>query len=312
METAGGSTRYSTETLHLVAHSGRLFAATGQWMSGSGTGGSILVKGSATSGWQTFLATDSLRVTALESFAIPARANRGASVDVMLTSAAIDGRQRLMWWRGDAEAVEGSFDVGPAGYGVRALGARREGGGFAFYAGVDPTGVLRGTWNPQSQSIDWSAAAELQVEQAADRKVTGFAECAGAMWVTIRHRLFRRNDGPLPAGVPRWALAVEAPIPGPENSGLRGLTCMRHRGNPALLVSIEGPGTILRLENLPKGVTATPTVTQVVEAEPRAVITDELARPACASLVQGSGRSATSSWPTTSSFRSTRSTARHT
>ncbi len=65
--------------------------------------------------------------------------------------------------------------------------------------------------------------------------------------------LYRRNDGRLPEGTPRWSLLYEEPPVGPHNSGLRGLTCVTNGGEPALLLSTEGDGDIYRFAHLPRG-----------------------------------------------------------
>ena len=63
---------HDTETEALVAHSGRLFAATDQWeYPGPSAFGQVLVKKSKTSPWTVFEQTQSLRVQALDSFPIP-------------------------------------------------------------------------------------------------------------------------------------------------------------------------------------------------------------------------------------------------
>jgi len=53
--------------------------------------------------------------------------------------------------------------------------------------------------------------------------------------VTIKTKVFRRHDGPLAAGAPRWDLVYEAPPVGSGNSGLRGLSCIDHLGTPAFV-----------------------------------------------------------------------------
>ncbi len=115
---------------------------------------------------------------------------------------------------------------------VRAFGAYESGGTWAVYAGVSPTGILRGTWSR--------------------------ADCAGALYVSINTKLFRRNDGPLPPGATRWVLVYRAPPVGPFNSGLRGLTCISHDGSPSLLISTEGTGDVYRFDHLPRGQLARP------------------------------------------------------
>jgi len=81
----------------------------------------------------------------------------------------------------------------------------------------------------------------------------GFADCGGAMYSTINTTLYRRNDGALPSGVPRWVPVYRAPPVGPHNSGLRGITCLTHDGSPSLLISTEGNGNVYRFDHLPRG-----------------------------------------------------------
>jgi len=88
---------------------------------------------------------------------------------------------------------------------------------------------------------------------AVTQKVTGFADCGGALYSTINTTLYRRNDGALPSGIPRWVPVYRAPPVGPHNSGLRGVTCLSHDGSPSLLISTEGNGNVYRFDDLPRG-----------------------------------------------------------
>ncbi len=90
---------------------------------------------------------------------------------------------------------------------------------------------------------------------AVTQKVTGFAECGGALYTTINTTLYRRNDGTLPSAIPRWVPVYRAPPVGPHNSGLRGITCIEHGGSPSLLISTEGNGDVYRFDDLPRGPT---------------------------------------------------------
>ena len=137
---------------------------------------------------------------------------------------------------------------------LRAFGAHESGGTWAVYAGVNPTGILRGVWSPSRRTLVFAAKPELSVAapsspQLKTQKVTGFADCGGALFVSINTRLYRRNDGRLSSGEPRWSLVYQAPAVGPRNSGLRGLTCVAHAGRPSLLASTEGNGDMLRFDN---------------------------------------------------------------
>ncbi len=263
----------NTEILHLVSHGRRMFAATGQWMSPRTDGAQILVKETASAPWRVFDRFAVLRVTMLESITVPARHNRGRRTQVLLTQ----GRRgpppaaptQLLWLQGDAERFDGAFAL-PRQDQVRAVGARAEADGFAFYAGAEPSGVLRGVWDADGGTIRWSATPELSVEApGASRKVTSFAECNRSMFATIDQVLYRRNDGALAPGVPRWTPWFRDPEA--RESGLRAATCILHRGRPALLVSSEGPGTVYRFDDL---AAAAPTVT--VELDAKAAVADGL------------------------------------
>ena len=146
----------------------------------------------------------------------------------------------------------------PAGADVRAFGAHESGGVWAVYAGVRPTGSLQGIWSPARHTLVFNPKPELTVAPpgspgAVTQKVTGFADCAGALYSTINTTLYRRNDGALRSDVPRWVPVYRAPPVGPHNSGLRGITCLTHNGSPSLLVSTEGNGNVYRFDHLPRG-----------------------------------------------------------
>lgn len=250
---------HDTETVALVAHAGRLFAATDQWeYPGSSAFGQILVKNSNTSPWNVFEQTQSLRVQALDSFPIPKDQGIGPGHSLLVTQAIVDGKSRIQWLLDGAKSfsLTNSF-VLPIGADIRAFGAHESGGVWAVYAGVRPTGILRGVWSPTRHTLVFNPTPELTVappgsKGAVTQKVTGFADCAGALYGTINTTMYRRNDGSLPTGVPRWVSVYKAPPVGPHNSGLRGLTCVTHDGSPSLLLSTEGNGNVYRFERLPR------------------------------------------------------------
>jgi hypothetical protein len=251
---------HDTETEALVAHSGRLFAATGQWeYPGPSAFGQVLVKKSKTSSWTVFEQTQSLRVQALDSFSIPSDQGLGPGHSLLVTQAIVAGQSRIQWLLDGARSfsLRNSY-VLPAGADVRAFGAHEAGGNWSVYAGVRPTGVLQGVWSPTHRTLVFDREPELAVAPpgspgAVTQKVTGFANCAGAVYATINTTLYRRNDGALPTGVPRWIPIYRAPPVGPHNSGLRGITCLAHDGAPSLLVSTEGNGDVYRFGHLPRG-----------------------------------------------------------
>ena len=251
---------HDTETEALVAHSGRLFAATGQWeYPGPSASSQILVKNSTSSPWTVFEQTQSLRVQALDSFSIPSDQGLGPGHSLLVTQAIVAGKSRIQWLLDGARSFSLSNSyVLPAGADVRAFGAHESGGIWSVYAGVRPTGVLQGVWSPSRHTLVFGPTPELTVAPPGSRgavtqKVTGFADCAGALYSTINTTLYRRNDGALPPGVPRWVPVYRAPPVGPHNSGLRGITCLTHDGSPSLLVSTEGNGDVYRFDHLPRG-----------------------------------------------------------
>jgi hypothetical protein len=258
---SGSAVVHDTETMALVAHAGRLFAATDQWeYRRPRAAGQVLVKTSAAGPWRVFEQTQSLRVQALDSFPIPKDQGLGPGHSLLITQAIVGGRSRLQWLRDRAAAFtrRGSYTLPSVSDDVRAFGAHESRGAWSVFAGVAPTGILRGTWSRAKRTLVFSPIPELSVASAGPtgpktQKVTGFADCAGALYVSINTKLFRRNDGPLPSGVARWVRVYQAPPVGRHNSGLRGLSCTEHNGSPSLLLSTEGNGRVYRLDHLPRG-----------------------------------------------------------
>jgi hypothetical protein len=252
---------HDNEVMALTAHSGRLFAATDQWeYPGPSAYGQVLVKNSGSSPWQVFEQTQSIRVQALDSFPIPGGQGLGPGHSLLITQAIVNGRSQIQWLldRATSFTPGNSYALSSTDADIRSFGAHESGGVWAVYAGVNPTGILRGTWSPTRHTLVFSPVPELTVTPPGSagltkQKVTGFADCAGALYVSIKSQLYRRNDGTLPPGVARWVLVYQEPAVGPHNSGLRGLTCVTHDGSPSLLLSSEGSGDVYRLDHLPRG-----------------------------------------------------------
>ena len=252
---------HDNEVMSLVAHSGRLFAATDQWeYSGPSAYGQVLVKDSSSAHWRVFEQTQSTRVQALDSFTIPADQGLGAGHALLITQAIVHGKSVIQWLVDGARSftVSNSFTLASTRAAVRSFGAHESAGVWSVYAGVGPTGILRGTWSKTRHTLVFNPAPELSAASPGSpglktQKVTAFADCGGALYVTINTDMFRRNDGTLPSGMPRWALVYREPPVGAFNSGLRGLTCIADNGAPSLLFSTEGSGDIYRLDHLPGG-----------------------------------------------------------
>jgi hypothetical protein len=252
---------HDNEIMALAVHSGLLFAATDQWeYPGQTAAGQVLVKDSADSPWRVFEQTQSLRVQVIDSFPIPDGQGLGSGHSLLVTQAIVNGRSVIQWLLDGAESFSPtqSYALAAKSDDVRSFGAHESDGVWSVYAGVRPEGILRGDWSPETKTLVFDPTPELSVEPprtagAATQKVTAFAECDGALYVSINTRLFRRNDGSLQPGLPRWALVYQAPPVGAHNSGLRGLTCVSHDGSPSLLLASEGSGNVYRLDNLPQG-----------------------------------------------------------
>jgi hypothetical protein len=259
---------HDNEVMALATQGRRLFAATDQWMyPGRGAAGQILVKNASSGTWRVFERTQVLRVQALDSFPVPADQGMGPGHRLLITQVIVHGRSEIQWLLDGATAFapRDSFTLAAAA-GVRAFGAHESDGVWSLYAGVAPTGILRGTWSRTRHTLVWSAVPELSAPAPGApgvpaQKVTGFAECAGALYVSINTGLYRRNDGRLGAGFSRWVAVYKEPAVGAHNSGLRGLTCVTHDGAPSLLLSTEGNGDVFRLDHLPGGTLAARAVT---------------------------------------------------
>jgi hypothetical protein len=257
----GSAVAHDTETDALVAHDGRLFATTDQWeYPGRSPAGQILVKDSPRSPWEVFEEAQGLRVSeALDSFGIPRGQGLGPGHSLLITHAVINGRSQIQWLLDGAKSFspQDSFIVPSNVFDVRSFGAHESGGVWAVYAGVEPTGILRGTWSKTEHTLVFDPTPELTEKPGKPgvptQKVTGFATCAGSLYVTINTKLYRRNDGDLPAGVARWVLLYQEPPVGMSNSGLRGVTCITYLGSPSLLLSTEGNGDVYRIDHLPRG-----------------------------------------------------------
>jgi hypothetical protein len=252
---------HDNEVMALSAHAGRLFAATDQWeYPGPSAYGQILVKSSSHARWKVFEQTQSTRVQALDSFSIPTGQGFGPGHSLLITQAIVKGRSAIQWLLDRAGSFRraNSFALRSPAADVRSFGAHKSGGVWAVYAGVNPTGILRGTWSRRTHTLVFSRTPELtgaapNPKGLKTQKVTGFADCGGALYASINTRLYRRNDGPLPRGVARWVLVYQAPPVGAHNSGLRGLTCVIHDGSRSLLFSTEGNGDVYRIDGLPRG-----------------------------------------------------------
>lgn len=292
---------HDTETNALVPQGHRLFAATDQWeYPGPNAQGQVLVKDQANAPWKVFEQTQGLRVQALDSFSLPADQGLGSGRSLLVTQAVLHGRSEVQWALDGAHAFapSDSYALPSASDKVRAFGAHEDDGQWAVYAGATPTGILRGVWSPEHHTLVFDPTPELSVSSAAPgvpaQKVTGFANCGGALYTTINTNLYRRNDGTLPPGVARWVLVYKEPPVGAHDSGLRGISCVSHQGSSSLLVSTEGNGNVYRFDDLPSGQidaagSATTPLAPILEFSPIPAIRQMLSNNGTAIPVGGTG-----------------------
>lgn len=288
----------NTETLFVVRHGARLFASTGQWTVPQAqlTGGQVLVKTSATAPWTEVLRGAVVRLSALKSVTIPTQYTSGRPTQVLLTISRTVPEQSapptLRWLLDDELSFGNSFDLPrPASAGIRAFGSHDDGTSFAFFTAASGLGILRGHWNNGTRTIDWSAVPELAFsgidDSNGESRTKSFASCGGAVFTAVENALFRRTDGPLAVGQPRWREVFTSSDA--LGSGLRGLTCLPSPAGTSLLASNEGSGSILRFDGPTATLAADARLTPVVEANVRDVIRAGLSELGTALPVSGRG-----------------------
>src|ERR1035438_3552466 len=184
---------HDNEVMALAAHAGRLFAATDQWeYQGPSAYGQVLVKDSSSSPWRVFEQTQSSRVQALDSFPVPADQGLGPGHSLLIPQAIVDGRSRIQWLLDGAKSFPpaNSYALPSTADAVRSFGAHESDGVWSVYAGDSPTGVLRGTWSRARHTLVFGGTPELAAAPPGSpglktQKITGFADCGGALYVTI-------------------------------------------------------------------------------------------------------------------------------
>jgi hypothetical protein len=155
---------HDNEVMALAPHAGRLFAATDQWeYRGPSPAGQVLVKDSSSAPWKVFEQTQSRRVQAIDSFAIPANQGLGSAHSLLATQAIVDGRSEIQWLLDGANsfAAADAYVLPSTGVDIRSFGAHEDHGVWSVYAGANPTGILRGTWSPAAHTLVFDPTPEL-------------------------------------------------------------------------------------------------------------------------------------------------------
>ena len=177
----------------------------------------VLVKKSKTSPWTVFEQTQSLRVQALDSFPIPSDQGLGPGHSLLVTQAIVAGRSRIQWLLDGAKSFSlRRFVRSPRGRRRPCLRGSRGGRGLVRLCRGPADGGPPRSLVAARRTLVFSPKPELTVAPpgspgAVTQKVTGFADCGGALYTTINTTLYRRNDGALPSGVPRWVPVYRAP-----------------------------------------------------------------------------------------------------
>ncbi len=215
---ANSPVAHDTETEALVAHSGRLFAATGQWeYPGPSAFGQVLVKKSKTQ------SVDGLRADTVPSGPgaglLPDPERPGSRAGAFPPRHPSDRRRaledpvvarrrqlllpRILTFSPPAPTSARSGRTSRAGSGRSMPGSARPGS-----SGECGRQLATHWCSIPNPSSPWPHQGR---PVRSTQKVTGFADCAGALYTTINTTLYRRNDGTLPSGVPRWVPVYQAP-----------------------------------------------------------------------------------------------------
>ncbi len=253
----------------LVPHAGKLFAGNGYWEDQPGPEGyqnaQALVLSQASGEWSvdTNLGAHALATSAMSEvqFTTDGYGNKVNPVSVFVVSTWDTSGAVNVYNRNDRTNtwLKTQLDfITPIGNGlaqVRSFGSHvdRVTGISYVFAGEDPHGIFRGTYDPVSVNVDWNLTTEFNIstinpapwtETGLTVRVMSFAECTNAsgqtnLYASVGQQIYKRIDGKTPS----WRLVYTNPIPGTASqSGLRGLTAIPNPSGPGqvLLVTVEG------------------------------------------------------------------------
>jgi len=277
---AAGRFMGGTELRVLLADRGRLYAGIGYWMDRPGPegpqGAAILALDAPGVAWQVeHIFDDRLPNGRPRDFAVSALAAvtfatdgggalLSAPVSLLIASTWDHTGATRVFTRDDSGAWSATLlardapapDFLPQ---IRAFATHRDRatGVDRVFAGNDPRGVFSGAYDATLPGrVRWSAAPELDIAQISTAgfsglggrlRVSGFAECNGALYAAVGQQIYERIDG----AEPRWRLLYTNPRPGHSETGLRGLTAIADPAGAGqvLLAAIEGSAArILRID----------------------------------------------------------------
>ena len=257
-----------TEIIQIVAHKGKLFAATSMWKeTDRGLGGAqVLVLDDANAKWRLDhqFARGHRRLTSIKSvtFRTDANGQRVPPETILLAAPTTRRRDEVrIYARNDRTGNWDAMRLGqaPGASQTRGIGFYRDSvSGIDYvFAGVSGTrrspaslGVLRGAYNPAvAGRIGWHRTAEIIMP--ATERVMGFAACNGAFYLSSSRNIFRRIDGRLP----KWVSIFDDPdLNAPV--GVRGLTCVPNPMGKGEVLLFVTKAKLRRLD--PPTITASP------------------------------------------------------
>jgi hypothetical protein len=251
----------ATEVRQFVIWDGKIMAATGGWMDQTAPKGnaSIIRLDGPDGPWQIETTLNSNPGTTTGGLAaLHFTQSKNQNVDAWaLVAATWSGANAYTRNEADKKWYKHSFGEGQ----IRSFGVHKDtiaGETFAF-AGGKP-GIYKGQLSDNYRAagaspIEWMGL-EFDVPNnlplcSGGGRVTGFAEAQGKFFAAACWNVYVRHDGPIgkcsgPAQVeeggkcnPRWTLFWTDPLAGQGESGLRGITQVKHGGQEVLLIGSE-------------------------------------------------------------------------
>ena len=265
---ANGNFLGGTETIHLVAHDGSLFAGNGYWTDQPGDdprpGAQILRKDGPDAAWQeerNF--PGAVRINAMKSVTFTLD-HQGEGLESPLTLLIADAglaRSRRSgplrcFVRNDRSAdwEESRITADADRAYIRVFGFHRdaETGQEHLFAGTGAGEIYRGSYDAEAPGrIRWRTSPEYanpDFEAGPFKRCQGFCVANGKLYASVSPRLLQRQDGPEPEWVEvfRWNPEQRA------GAGLRGITAVTAPdGDHEVIVgSREQEGRILRIDPL--------------------------------------------------------------
>ncbi len=249
MRDTNGRFMGGTEIMHLVAHLGKLYAATSVMWDQPGddpaVGAQVLVLDHPDGGWRVeheFDARNWRMSLVSVTFTVD---GHGRALDApvsMLLAAPSDGQgHTTVHSRDEASGMWAGMTLAKSNRtaSIRSLRLHRDTvtGVERVFAGTLPSGLYGGVYDPTAPGkIRWDERPELS--GYGDRPMA-FAVCNGALHVAINPHLYRRVDGESP----RWEVVYTLPEAVSRiSSGLRGLMTIPHPSGQGecMMAALEG------------------------------------------------------------------------